>query len=142
MLRRETGRRGLPVEVGQLVTAAGREAYDREAVRTQVGRYPPQHLLLRTVRDEQHDVPGHHRGVERLGIAVTGKVEVSQVGDDPPRSGVVGHGGCDELRVGIHAGDLMSPCGKLGAGAALTASGVEHPGRPGKHRVHQAGLSG
>jgi hypothetical protein len=60
----------VPIEISQIITAVRAKADHREAVRAQVRRHSPQHLLLGPLGDEQHDVARHDSSVERPWVSM------------------------------------------------------------------------
>src|SRR5665811_1827866 len=77
---------------------------------------------LRPRRHEGHHVAGDDRRVERFGLAGRRKVESRQVSHQPGRARMVFCSGGNQLRVDVHAYDLMSAPMQLCADAARAAS--------------------
>ena len=73
-----------------------------------------------------------------VGVA---EVELSEVPDLPTGVGVILAGHVDQVRVEVHADDLVACAGEMSAQSSCAAAGVEDPGRSRGHGVDQPGLA-
>ena len=129
------------IELVEGVAGVEREAGHDDAVAPDVVCDPAQHGWFGSRRDEDENVAGDDRGVERSGLAEGGQVQFAEVAHQPGRSGVILPRGRDEFDIDIDADDVMAAAHQVGTDPAGTAACVEDPGPRRDECVDEAGLA-
>jgi hypothetical protein len=130
------------VEIVQGVPAIQTEANDNDPVDSNVLSNPVEHERFGVRRDECQNVSRQHCCVERFTLGESGEVEFGEVAHQPPRAGMVGLSGLDELRVDIDADDGVPSCGQFSPDPTGPAAGIENACSTREHGIDQPRLAG
>jgi hypothetical protein len=126
----QPGRGGMPVKIGERVTAIEAESDNHDPVRPNMISDSGQDSGFGIRGDESHNIAGENRGIERRWLSHGHEVQLGKVSNEPRRSRMVGLGGGDQLGVDIDAYDCVSAGRELSSDPSRTAPRIEDPRSP------------
>jgi hypothetical protein len=115
----------VPVEVVKCIATISAKTHDEDAVRGEVSGYRGENVRLCVRSNEGHHVSRQNRAGEWLDDAMSGEVELGQVGDQPLRAGMILSGGGDQLRISVDPDDLVASLMEQGTDPTGAAAGIE-----------------
>ncbi len=137
----QSGLQRISFKIIEVISSSRAESDEHSSIGGQMSAQLAQCWQSFGFREESDDISSRNDEVEfGLFPSAPGDGEVSQVAHLPLCFGIIFAGDIDQVRIKVHAHDLMPLFGQPAAYAAGTASGIQDPAAAGSHRVNRAGF--